>query len=400
MSLPSLFAFSQTNKNYNSVITSIVERRMAKNLITFNTTSQVDEMDNDVLETKDSITIQKSQFALTVLKKVGNFITNLEIRQCCNREYDDIQLIKKSIAQYCSDTLKQLQIINEHENATLHSNFFSEFTKPLKNVENVSLRGQFGVLENSNLKFNDIFPGMRRLSLKSLDVLDMSWVNQTFHNLQDLYAEVWSFDNQNRLTEEAQGSLLINNPQIGSLVLKNARLKLLGMLSDRMPNLENLTLTSYTEFSFHSIDHQIHFDNVKYLKMQLGFRSVPKNLFLKNIEVFETDAFPNDCSRWIEFVDKHKHLRVLRFAYPIKTGHIKQLAAIKPNLVEILLKMDENADFDSIARLIESSPKLEKVILDLPWRNPEPLAKFLENRFKCNWIFSRIRYFSASLERK
>lgn len=175
---------------------------------------------------------------------------------------------------------------------------------------------------------------------------------------------------------------------------------MLDMLSDRMPNLEKLTLALYTEFSFHNIDHEIHFDNVKYLKMHLGFRSVPKNLFLKNIEVFETDAFPKDCSRWIEFVDKHKHLKTLRFALPIETGHIKQLAAIKPNLVEIWLKLDDNVDFESIARLIESSPKLEKVVLDLPWRNPEPVAKFLENRFKCNWIFSRFRYFSASLERK
>lgn len=394
MSLSSLVSFSQTNKMFSALIADILNRRFAKSTVSFEISGFHGEMDKNVNESGNVIKIQQSKLILNILKRFGQFITELEIK-ICDMQEKNIQLIKKSIAHYCSDTLKELRIINKHEQ---FDEFFDAFSTPFKNVSSVSLSGKFQALGNSML--NKTFPSMRRLTLSSLEVFDMSWINQTVPNLVDVHINIWNSATENYANEEATGTFLKNNPQIQNLMLKNARLKLLDLLSDEMSSLENLTLASYIEFSFHDVNHELHFDSVKFLKMQMGYRTVPKNLFLKNIEVFETDAFPSDCSRWIEFVDKHKHLKTLRITYYLKTEQIRNLASIKPNLIEISLKLYDSVDVESVIELIENSQRLEKILLQLPWKDPDSVVKLLDRRCGNQWITTRLSYLNASMERK
>lgn len=396
MSLASLVSFSQTNKMFLALITDILNRRFAKSTVSFEISGFHGELDKNAHESENVIKIQQSKLILNILKRFGQFITDLEIK-ICDMQEKNIHVIKKSFAHYCSDTLKELRIVNEHEQ---FDEFFDAFSTPFKNVSSVFLSGKFQALGNSIFGLKETFPSMRRLTLSSLEVFDMSWINQTIQNLVDVHIKIWNSASENYANEEATATFLKKNPQIQNLMLRNARLKFLDLLSDEMTSLENLTLASYIEFSFHDVGHELHFDNVKFLKMEMGYRTVPKNLFLKNIEVFETDAFPSDCARWIEFVDKHKHLKTLRITYYLKTEQIRQLASIKPNLIEISLKLYDGVDVESVVELIENSPRLEKILLHLPWKDPDSVVKFLDRRCGNQWITTRLSYLNASMERK
>lgn len=358
LNVPALVSIAETSKHFFNLVEDVLKRRFVKKSIIFETPSLINTGEDQVTEEEDNcIKIGSIQVAKKLIKYFGHLIVNVEFNRYPNVNSLDI--------------------------------FPNEFINPLKNVETISLRGQFEALGNSKLKFHEIFPALRKISAPRVSVRDMSWINHKFPFLQYLHVHIWNvYDEPGYFNPLVVGRLTRNNPQIRNLTLENASRQTLSLIATNLRELEVLELRIFNNNHPEDTQSHLYFEKLKILKMSRCTQSsMPNNVTFRALEEFETDGFPRKCKEWIHFIRNNENLKIIRVVQAITNADILQISLTKPNLVHIELICGEDVENQSLIELIKNSNELKKIRITLAFGKPvNATISVLQNQLGYGWI--------------
>lgn len=254
---------------------------------------------------KVDIEINKIPTALNVLKHFGSFISSIEVSYSVNN--DDTRKLYKFINFYCAKTLIEIKI-DRHDTYN-REKFFGNMTKSFWKVERVSIRGHYNNLRSSTLSFSALFPVMRYLSLKFVSYVRTNDVYQKLPKLEHLHVEVLEYHDPFRFSESNTMVLLEENTHIQNLTLVHFSRKFLKTISELVPKLKYLEIIKFqTRFTFRDQNEEILFKNVNFFKIDAAIHGMPRVTFLNLVE-FHAEAFQGIGFRWIDFLEKHSHVK-------------------------------------------------------------------------------------------
>lgn len=347
--LQSLISLSESSQYLKNQIWRVINRRFGRKWINFSIPYFTNKRDLQIYETDDEIKIRDINTMIKVLRYFGPSIRKLELETSyspVSRAY----LVYKYINVYCSDRLTQFNMKNSIEAA------FDEFKKPFKSIEFVSLNGQFDSLNSYKLRFSEIFPNIRYLSLRMVHISESNWVTKNiFPHLEHLHIYA-SDDDPNEYFK-----LIKNNPQIRSLKLENVSRKELMFVAQELPKLERLEIDLKTETE--PENSKVSFGHLKVLKL----RNCSKHLldmvssFLADkLEELEIDKLPMD------FMKSCQRLKKLNITQRMTNSEIQAFSKANTNLTDISLVCDNDTTNESIFELIDKSKYLERLNLIIP----------------------------------
>lgn len=376
LDLTSLISLAETNRHFLNLAADVLRRRLKDKIIVFSISNSGHRITEHATEEDDAVKVHDIDTMLKLLKYFGSSISKMEILNdedsfisqmgIFNDEakvQSEVQMksVYKFVNLYCSKTLVQLHMANAPKG------FFDEFLQPFTMLQNVSFSGYLDRLSNERSSLSEIFPKMRRLILNSYHIDDSSWVDQLFPHMVHLSLMVYNIqgDSPTRMTTPKIERLLANNLQIRSLALEDASLDMLKIVANKLPNLEKLELKMFDVFDLDDED-EIHFEHLKFFKTRLSSHSLPIIIDLNHIEEFETDAFPDSCQRWMEFVETNKHLKKLKVDhYYIRNSDVLRLAQANSNIVDMSLWCGVGVKSESIVKLIENNKQMKTLHLKL-----------------------------------
>lgn len=393
LDLHELANIAETNRIFSRLAADVFRRKFSKKTIKIVSSSSIGSMMH-IFNKNDNVEIQDYETVPKVLRYFGHLITSLKVEYYFVFD-SEIENINRIINLYCSDTLMDFDVHSGHED------FFDEMTKPFKAVKSVSVRGRYNSLGSKTLKLNELYPEMINLTLKNIKVFDSSWINLNFPHLKYLCVDVSQNTDPrmaaNYLSEADVDRFIKNNQQIESVRLGSITQNLLKMVAKDLPNLINLELECYDEWNSNFEHRVIRFDNVKRFTMEGGSHSVPENIAFTQLEEFQTDGFPKECTRWIDLIENNKSLRKVHvYERYIKNSEFQRLAQAHSNLIEISLMCGKDVQDETIAMFIKKSKQLTKMHLgkyvvpnsgfSVDQRSLNSTSKVLHEKFGDEWI--------------
>lgn len=351
LDLFSLISVSELNEQLTNIAAGILQKKFAKKSLNLPSRSHSGTIKSaDISENSFSITIKNVQLLLKVLDKFGYLVKTLKIEHLSPHE---ISSIYEYINLYCSETLEQIDFtMRDHD-------FFNAFTMPFKNVQRVSIIGKPDQWTNPKLSFSEMFPALQELNLVIHPISDASWFDHVFPHLERIRFDVMSSSRNSY--DEVLENIIRKNRQIRSLYLTNASLKLLKFLADEtqievlgIHRLENNSNVPGTE-------HDIHFANLKVLKVQVGFDKLPENIGIENLEEFQTDGY-SEGSKWIKFIERNKNLKSLYVTrHCITNEELTRISIANLNMREINAALHRDVEDQTIVDFIKSGKNLQKL---------------------------------------
>lgn len=239
----------------------------------------------------------------------------------------------------------------------IYEDTLKQFTEPLKYVEDLS----FSVVDvvdvrTGPLALNQVFPNLRRLTLKLDSDVDYTFLGCHFPHLDELNVMLsdYSLERINQIAE-----LFRKNPQIRSFKPFYFPKHYAKVISKLLPNLENLSLQKL------EIDSGIvRFEHLKHLTFYLCYhpRSIDK-LVLPIIESLTMSYAPDMFNSWSAFFNQHQHLK--RLHMDVNSGEemdfkFVQLTAQIPNLLQITINGAHDMNAQIVTKIIQSHKQLMK----------------------------------------
>lgn len=204
---------------------------------------------------------------------------------------------------------------------------------------------------NTNRELKNIFPNLENLETTAF--FSTLIVDSHFPKLTTLNSTVY-FDRTIDMDENLLDFLKIN-PQIEYLRTGLTNLETLAQINKILPHLKTLGISLDPEYYSDYKGDEIHFDNVKNLRidMFLGDKpNIPEKLFFKHLEKFELDTTFTECvEKWFEFINNQVNKRLTSFV--LNTNQLKkeQLFDIPeklPNLQTLNIKCPRNCGLDNL----------------------------------------------------
>lgn len=343
-----------------------------------------------VHELETHISIKNYDLVKRTLQVFGNHIKTLVIN------YKQIDLnhrkeMHRFIDRHCADTLTAMTLMRMDENV------LKNFRNPLKMVENVTIDGELKSKSNSmlhlssilgykKLKLNEIYPGLRRLTLNRMNVPDVSIFDVEFPQLKHVKITLLPapynnpFINYFYKTKPAMIKLFEKNPQIQTLILQNCNsLDYLRIVSS-LPKIRLLQVT-FLPLEEEYVGSKIRFLNVK----KIGF-NVKDNIDLSEIVIFDkVNEFALVCGDKNEckgFPIKGNFNKLYSVRYSFSKEEFLELGKKAPNLKDVFIASDEDINGFHVLNFIQGNRKLDK--LRITSQN-EKLFKFLIQNLKYGW---------------
>lgn len=384
LDVPSLISLAETNEHFFILVSDVVTRRYSKTVVQI--ISPFYNIEDHVHEKDDTLTIQHFETAIKFIKLFGHLISHIQIK------YDSIfrnsaKDLNQMINNCCSKTLVQIDV------HSVQDDFFQDMIKPFEKVQTLSIGGHFKNLGSDKVHFGDLFPSLRNLSLKDVQVSDTSIIERKFMHLEHLSMHIFKYDDHRRFTESDLRKIITNNPQIKSLILVHCTRGSLNLVNELLPDLRSLGLVYYTEYIF-EIHPEIVFQQLRSFSIEKSSHSLPKNISFKRLERFYTDSFPQECNRWIELVQKSKHLEKLHVKDGlISNDHLSRLASSNLYLNEISLVCNKDVNDEAIIQFVENNGNVVKI--DISKNMPGLLtmvAETFRKDFANDWRINESEY--------
>lgn len=314
---------------------------------------------SDIRISDQIINIRNLVTAVRIVKHFGHLISHLEITQYGrNCRGGDKLMINNLINYYCSESLTQLTLdINE-------ADFFDCMNKPFINIKDLSIEGDFKSLNSKSFQFNELFPAIKSLNLRSPSILDTSCIDRKFHHLQKLSVSRVNHKYSKHLAEDDIKKLILKNPQIQNLTLEYESRSYLRFISENLLQLETLKLAFYDELKSNDKE-EIRFENVKYFEMENCFDiSAPKNVTMNKLEEFKTGTYSTSGYAWMDLIEKSANLKKLHIdGCALDNQEFETFARIPTNAVEIFAKLAPGVSYSSIIILAKNNQELRKIHL-------------------------------------
>lgn len=231
-----LFSIAKTSSEFLFLVQNVFRRKHSKKVIKI--FDSYLRSNSSVSDNGEAIFIYNYNTILNVLKNFGHLISKLKTEYIHGYKIGTVNMIEVSrlINLYCADTLVEFDITN------LYNDFFEPMSKPFKMIEEVSVRGKFHRLGSLTLTFDELFPVMRHLSVKYVQIVDKSSSDRQFLRLQHVDILISRLDDSTLVREIDVENMLRKNPQIRNLTLRHSSLKLLEAVNKYLPNLKQLQL--------------------------------------------------------------------------------------------------------------------------------------------------------------
>lgn len=351
-----LISLAETNKHLQFLVKNVFRRLYSSRTIQFVTPFRVQTGTTyEAEEQYNQIFIDTYETAIKVLKHFGPLIGSIKLDMT---RFDDKFISLNNLISYqCADTLKSLEF-NTHDNGV-----FDHFVKPFAVLETLTLYGGFQSLHSDALNDVDLFPTLCSITLINVDFKDKTCIDRNFPHLEKAYIDI--HHSAHRLNKESVAKLIKKNPQIKQLQLIHPMISLLNHIAEDLHQLESLELVFYQEIDLNFVEYDIHFDSVKRLKMSGGFFSMPINTTFGNLVEFETDAKPDYCQRWMEFIEQSNCLEIIRLNdRHLSRDEFTRLTNANVNLMAFYPKCETNINIENIFEFIERNNNLRMMHLE------------------------------------
>jgi len=341
---------------------------------------------DDIQEVINVVYVRQYGEILRLLKYYGHLITKLSIVYSQYPQFGGVNMapIIKYVNTYCNNNLIEFDL-------TINSDYmevFDKMTKPFKQVKKLSLCGKYNKMASSTLSFDDLFPALRSLSLKYIQVHDKSNFDYKFPHLKHLYVEIGQSD-KTRFTEDDVEKMIMTNSHIQSLKLGRCDMKMLKIVSEILLDLESLQLVSFINFHHFKNDERIVFNNVKYFSVVGQFDGILEYVEFKNLTEFHIIGSPSYYGNWIDFIAKNPHLKILSVQKTHTTGsELKRLTELNLNLAEISLSLNHNVEYETIADFVRKNENITKIELTIQFSS-QSIAEALQKEFGKIWSIIR-----------
>lgn len=388
LDLEDLTSVAETHGHFLYLAQDIYRRKFSKKVIGF-IGFGASKAENEL---KNRMEINEFPMALNVLKHFGSFISSLEVSYSTNNKH--IRDLYKCINFYCAKTLIEIKI--DQHNTYNRDTFFGNMTKSFWKVERVSIRGHHNNFRSSTLSFRDLFPVMRHLSLTFVSYSHTNGLYQTFPKLEHLNVQVLEFHDPFRFSESNTKLLLKENTHIQNLTLVYFSRKFLKTVSELVPKLKYLEIINFqTRFTFGDINEEIRFKNVKKFKIDAAIHGMPRVTFVNLVE-FHTEAFHGIGFRWIDFLEKHSHVK--RFYVEngqVNKEELERLTRIQDlKLIDTSLLLSADIPDEIIANFVRKNANCSKIHLTM-YKEPHSMklaTALIREELTNNWTINESEF--------
>lgn len=291
-----------------------------------------------VISETNTIILYNFNLTLAVLKIFGHLISSLLIDYESYNEQQRIE-INQFINKNCAETLSSFEI------GYCSDNEFASLPGPFINVKSVRLK--HGILKTDNVRFDEIFPSVRRLDMGSMLYKNLSGFEYTFAHLEHL--EIGSFE---AVHTSKWAKIFEMNSHIRSVSIYKCNLHFLKFLNEKIKKLESLEISIFDNVFNHDGD-DIQLDDLKnFMIVEAEFPNQlrRKPLVMPNLEEF---TYPKNLG----FEKIGKWFDVL-----IQSKHLKKLAVGECNYEQLMRIANELQELEDITTWYDSDNLAEDVI--------------------------------------
>lgn len=318
LDLADLATVSDTNRRLKNIAGSIFSRKYSHHLISIDEFNFEEKpialMRSDsyvYCKNKVIIRISEAKIWLKLLRNFGEYIKFLRI-ECVNMELNKppsnilcvLENMNKYIFKYCSDSLEILE---------LHLYPFFKLIKPLKKLQDFTLRSLNVVNTSANYEALEMMPNLHTLNLKYVPKMPAKY----FSKLERVFLELRTDEHVKLFI-----SLLHKNRHIKYVALRifekeitlNYK-ELIYPSIDEMEQIETLKLDMREIINGNRQtleDSSIyHFKTIKTFEYLPSFRKQFASFKFDHLEQFTLDHANN--MEWLNFILRNKKLKILEF---------------------------------------------------------------------------------------
>lgn len=365
LDVSNLLAIAETNEPFRLLATDVYKRKYSQKSVDITQHSYKE----DIIEYSDSFNIEKFDQISKLFQFFGHLITKVEIHGIRTEIKTGLRhIFDRTIEHGIKDILKLVNnrtvdlkelILSGREHDP-----FKYVDKPFSNVETLSLfEIKYNTLSGEHLKFNELFPNVRRLNVNTVYVNEINSLIVPFKQLEHLSINSYEII--------AIGELIKKNSQIRNFTFCHGSIDLMRILCNDLPNLEYLEINFVFPINLMYNGNLIKFETVKHLKINSKLEAehtvdFPKNIFFEQLEVLDLQLrvgahFPDE---WIEFIGRNVHLKKLKLdVWYMFDEHFTSLIGNLPNLVEAFFVLDKRVTAETIITFLDANEILKKLEL-------------------------------------
>lgn len=337
-----------------------------------------------------SIKIIDCQLAVDVLQHFGNYMNQLSIDDNNNVPHS-INNIDRMANEFASESITCL---NLHH---LRNDTLKQFTKPFKRVRELNCEIEVNQTEHF-LRFNEIFPELRKLTLTLRLELNYTYFDCEFSHLKQLVISTNSLNPSDKINVHLV-NLLRKNQQIESFELTcigTIQFDYVRVIGESLLNLVNLTLNNI-ELG----NETLRFESVEHLNFVAFVPYSINRLLFARLKSIQMNYHAKTFNETREFFRNHQNLSKLQLNLYGTDGLIELIANLE-NLTEITLIGFVSVRVDLIIGIVQNhDSKMTKIEF--------PIGKFRKTDFKHmhklfgrDWRLkiSKLHYNHASMQRR
>lgn len=344
----------------------------------------------EVREVDRNVDIRNTDIILRAMKQFSSVIYYLHISD--QRSESNRSTITSELTKGCSyDSLKYFYIWY------IENNTFDKLAIAFPEVEMLSLNKITEEVKTQSLPLNQQFPKLRQLSIgsKSDRQFNCSFLNLHFPFLEQFtmggVMQLWFEDDQIE-------AFLKKNPQIRTISLSRiSAFDDIGFVHRLLPNVESLTI-----YYLNIKSDSVHFDHVKYFKLQDSRPYTLEKLSFSCLASLEMSLKNGYFNTWREFFKRNMNLSRLNMKLDDKEMNDKlvEITAELPNLLELSITTYYHVDADVIIQLIGNHPKLNKFegLIYASGYDWEPFLESLRNTFENDWHIQCVNRGNGSIK--
>lgn len=381
LDLPELINVAATNRYFRTLSFDVFSRKYAKLSIVFRR-SVLANVENFQIGPSKEVRIEDYNLMFKILNNFGNLMVTLKI-EYLNFGSKRISVLNHYINNRCSDSIIHLELRNYPYN-----NVLDVIQMPFKNAESVSFG--FERITNSVMTLDEMFPKMRRLDLNNVRIVDASFIERRFNQLEDFSL---SFVTSEGLDQEGIKNVIKANPQIRSLQLAHSSENLLKFISENLPQLEELQL-SLIKWNTNMEGDMIHFKKVKKFLVRTTKNS-PRKLIFDNLQELVLDCSDQISIEWMNFVVNNRNLTKIETLYgSLNDWQLNMFGENLTNLKEATIICGSNVQIETISKFIKNNLKLEilKLSRSIIPRFGQLRENSLRRKFEGEWNIRNMFY--------
>lgn len=325
------------------------------------------------------VEIYDFQLSLTTLKHFGECFQKM----CIDYQHfrcSEMPIVTKFLNKYTSKTVTELTMFYPNENVLNH------LTVPFEEIQDLTCN----IRDLNNIKgstpWNYLFPKLQRLNIELFSIKNLSFIGFEFPHLEHVTLSIarstWGkIDMIERL--------FAKNPQIKSIKLSGFfPTGFLKVIEPLLPDLEILKIRA-SDIGYKSV----HFENVRYFKLDTDYEGYVENIWLPNLESLNMYYSTTGHSAWIDFFKRHNnfsHLILNDFYHQMsRTIGLNAFTADLKNLVDVTVRSYEHFGNEFIIQFIESHKELRKFCASISRGSfTKPMEEALRERFQNEWTIT------------